>query len=550
VDDQRVLWATGVGFADVARQTPAGPDTLYRMGSVSKLLTATAAMQGVAQGRLSLDVPVQQVLPWFRIGSAWPPAPITLRDLLTHRAGLPRDRLAGMWLQQAPAPKHDFRAALRSLGDEQLRVPPGQIVSYSNLGLDLAGLMVEAVAGEAFEDHLRKHLLEPLGMRDSSFAAMPPESAAMAVGHFKSVPQQEPALRNVPAGALTASVNDMARFLMMQFAEGRNGAGETVLPRAQQAEMLRVQNAGAALDADLHVGLGWMFTTFGTDTVHGGGPVAHHAGATLYHRSMLMMLPEQKLGVVVVSNDGAATEAVNRIAQRALALLLEARTGQRQPPAKPGFVPARQALNAEDKSALQRDCVGDYLTTAGLLRVRSQGDWVTARLGERSVDLLPGEGGRFGLRYRWLGLVPIPLGPLSLMGFECRQTAGRTLIFATLDGQRLMVGDRLQPAPPAWPGYTSRWLGRYEAIWQPGEVPSVGREVRLLQADGRLWVEFSTHPAFGGGRMRILMQPESETTALLPGPLADSGARLRVNSKPGEPARVHYSGWEFVRVGD
>jgi hypothetical protein len=50
--------------------------------------------------------------------------------------------------------------------------------------------------------------------------------------------------------------------------------------------------------------------------------------------------------------------------------------------------------------------------------------------------------------------------------------------------------------------------------------------------------------------MRILMQPESETTALLPGPLADSGARLRVNSKPGEPARVHYSGWEFVRVGD
>jgi hypothetical protein len=87
-------------------------------------------------------------------------------------------------------------------------------------------------------------------------------------------------------------------------------------------------------------------------------------------------------------------------------------------------------------------------------------------------------------------------------------------------------------------------------MWQPDDDPILGREIRLMQADGRLWVEFSIHPAFGGGRMRVLMQPESETTARLPGPLADGGTLLSVNSKPGEQTRVHYSGLELVRVGD
>ena len=408
--------------------------------------------------------------------------------------------------------------------------------------------MVETAAGEPFETHLRRQLLEPLGMREASFTAQPPMSPAMARGHFKSVPQEEPALRDVPTGGLTASVNDMARFLMMQFAEGRNQAGETVLPRPQQAEMLRVQNAGSVLDADLRVGLGWMLTTFGTDTVRGGGPVAHHGGATLYHRSQLMMLPERRLGVVVAANDGAAGDAVNRIAQRALALLLEAQTGHRQAPALPGFVPAKTPWSDAQRAALQRDCVGDVITVAGLLRIRADGGWVSARLGDRRIALLEGEDGRVGLRYRWLGMVPIPLGPLSQMGFECRRTAERNLLFATLDGERLMVGERLPPAPAAPPSYTGQWLGRYEAIWQPGEVPTVGREVRLLQADGRLWVEFALHPAFGGSTMRVLLQPESETTARFPGPLADGGAVLQVISQPGQPARVRYSGWEFQRV--
>ena len=551
VDDQRVVWAQGFGFADKSTGVPAGPDTLYRMGSISKLLTDTAAMQLVAEGRLALDAPVQQVLPWFRIGSAWPDPSITLRGLMTHHTGLPRDLAGGMWLKATPKPDRDFRAALRTLADEQLQAPPGLAFSYSNLGIDLVGAMVEAASGEPFEERLQRRVLMPLGMRDAMFADAPPAVPAMAQGHLRSVPQAEPALRNVPAGGLTASVNALARFAMLQFAGGRNAAGQVVLPEVWQQEMLRAQNAGLALDADFRVGLGWMLSTFGTDTVHGGGPVAHHAGATLYHRSQLMLLPQVRLGVVVAANDGAAGDVVNRVAQRAMALLLEAKTGVRQSPAEPGFMPAAVPWTSSDWAALQRDCAGDYITLAGLLSLRPEGERLVARVGDRAIELREGEAGRFGIRYRWLGLLPVSLGALSDMGFQCDRVGDRQLLFATLDGQRLLAGERLPTPPQPLPAFTNGWLGRYRAQLQPDEVATLGAtgDVLVLQAEGRLWVEYSLHPAFGGQRIRALLRPESATSARVIGPLADTGPVMQITSNPGQPTRARFSGWDFERVG-
>ncbi|RTL32059.1 MAG: class A beta-lactamase-related serine hydrolase, partial [Rhodocyclaceae bacterium] len=94
VDDQRLLWARGFGFADKEKGVPATPDTLYRVGSISKLFTDTAAMQLAEQGRLDIDAPLARALPGFSIRSRFADAPpITLRGLMTHHAGLPRDYL-------------------------------------------------------------------------------------------------------------------------------------------------------------------------------------------------------------------------------------------------------------------------------------------------------------------------------------------------------------------------------------------------------------------------------------------------------------------------
>lgn len=551
VDDQRIVWARGFGWADVSARIAAGADTRYRVGSISKLFTDTAAMQLVSQGRLELDAPVRRTLPWFRIGSAWPASgEITLRQLMTHHAGLPRDVAGGTWLQEAPSSSRDFRAMLHGLADTQVDAPPEQMLMYSNIGIDLVGAMVEAASGQPFEQYVQQAVLAPLGLRDAQFSAAVPTGDGMARGHYKGEPRLEPALRDVPAGGLSASVTDLAHFLMMQFADGRNGSGEVVLPAAQQAAMLERQYADLPLDADMRIGLGWMFTTFGTDTVHGGGPVAHHGGVTMYFRSQLMMLPRHKLGVVVASNDGAAGAVVNRTAKRALALLLEARTGVRQAEAVPGFVPAVQSWPPEQWQAVRTTCAGDYMTLAGPVSLLPDGEHLRVFAGGRRLELREGEAGRFGLRYRLAGLLPMELGTLSKMGFECRQVQGRQVLVAVLDNERMVAGEKLPPA--SLPSYAARWTGRYKPQLVEGETASLAEvgEVRVFQSEGRLWVQYKLHPAFGGGELVTLLQPISETTARAVGPLADAGPMVQIENRNGEPPRVRFSGWTFDRVGD
>ena len=547
VDDQQTVAAWGQGWADVRTKRPADGHTLYRMASISKLFTDTVAMQLVAQRRLALDAPLRQALPWFRLADEQADAPITLRQLMTHHSGLPRDSDSGMWMDPAVAPATDFRAMLRGLGDEPRAAPPGLVFSYSNIGLDLVGAAVEAASGRSFEAQMQAAVLQPLGMHSAFFGAGVSNHPQMAAGHLRSVAQHEPALRDVPAGGLSASVSDMARFIAMQFAGGRNERGEVVLPAAEWAEMLRPQNTQVPLDADLRIGLGWMFSTFGSDTVKGGGPVAHHAGATFYFRSQLMVLPEQRLGVVVAANDGAALDVVNRVAQRALALMLEARTGIRQPPPEPGFRPAPEPWGEAQRAAVHRACAGDYATLAGPVTIEAQGRDLKAVMGaaEQTLELREGEGGRLGLRYRVLGLWSANLGPLGELGLLCERLAGRDVLIGVMDGQRLLVGERL-PARTPLPAAAASWVGRYRQLRLPGEVPTT-YDVQVSVADGRLWVANRIHPAFGGQRVRTLLWPESDTRARLLGPLADTGPVVTLQPRPGQPPLIRFSGAVFER---
>jgi CubicO group peptidase (beta-lactamase class C family) len=541
VDDQRTLWSHGAGWADQAGKRPAGPDTLYRMGSVSKLFTDTAAMQLVAQGRLQLDARIEDALPAFRIKTRWGGAPITVRQLMTHHSGLPRDRLGGMW---GDSPM-DFRAAVQALANEYADGPPGRSLAYSNLGVTVVGAAVEQLGGTPFEAHMQRALLDPLGMHGASFSAAVPPSPVMARAYLKGELREEPALRDVPAGGLTASVNDMAKFIAMQFARGRNARGEVVLPEAQWAEMMRVQNADVALDAGFQVGIGWMFTTFGNDSVHGGGPVAHHAGATFFHRAQLILLPQQRLGVIVAANDGAAGPVVNRVAQRALALMLEAKTGLGQPQRVPGYSPSPRAWADADRRA----CEGDYLTPAGVVSVGLEGSRLRARWDGKTLDLLEGEDGRLGLRYRLGGLVRLSLGELDSIGVQCRNIGGRNVLVAHLDGQSLLVGDRMPlPAAPV-PAAIAALAGRYVPVLAPGERAMI-ESVTVEVADGRLWAKPKAAEELGEETSpRLPLQVISDTQAVLLGPLADSGPVVTLRTSSDGRQAFDYSGWTFVKTG-
>ncbi len=166
VDDQRIVWAEGFGYADRDKRIAAMPETIYPAGSIAKLFTITAALQLADQKRIDLDQPLQTYLPEFSMKTRFVDSgPITLRTMMTHHSGLPSDRLREM-ISRNPT---SLAETERELQDEWVAYPPNFIFSYSNVALRLLGLVIEQAGHKEFNSHLKETLFLPLNMVNTSF---------------------------------------------------------------------------------------------------------------------------------------------------------------------------------------------------------------------------------------------------------------------------------------------------------------------------------------------------------------------------------------------
>jgi len=535
VDGQQVLWSKGFGWADADAQVPATPQTVYRMGSISKLFTSTAAMQLAQKGQLDIDAPVQKALPGFRVRAAKGQADITPRLLMTHHAGLPRDVGGGMWGERVGR----FQDMVQALEPGSQSYPAGLMFSYSNVGMTVLGAALEQVAGVPFETHLQRTLLEPLGMDSASFSQNAGPGVARAHKAGKVV--AEPALRDTPAGGLNASVLDMSRFMMMVLANGQAPGGQPIMAPAQLADMLQVQYPGHPLDFDLHTGLGWMLNSLGPDTLRNAGPVAHHAGATVHFHSQMYVLPAHRLGVIVAANSTSAGKLVDTAAKRALGLVLEARTGIREAPLAPEFVPSGEPLSDEQLATWE----GEYATAAGHARVWRDGRQLKVQAMEQELALMPAANGGMGLSYKLLGFMTVPIPDLQQFTLARRRVQGRELLVARSGGQEMLVGERLPP--PAPDPRALAWLGTYRPLTPPGEEEPVER-ISLALDKHRLLARVHMSEAEGGATQVLPIRLMSDHEARVLQPLADFGETVHRREVNGRPA-FEVSGITFVRSG-
>jgi CubicO group peptidase (beta-lactamase class C family) len=504
VDDRRVIWAQGFGFADEAKGIPATPETIYRAGSITKLFTATAVMQLAEQGKLDIDQPLQTYLPEFSIRSRFADAgPVTPRNLMTHHSGLPSDLLKGMWTKK-PEP---FQNAVKYIRDDYVAYPPNYIFSYSNLGVTLLGHALEKVAGRDFASHMDTSLLQPLGMANSEFSPAPDSSVLGAKAYRKGREAEELPLSLVPAGGLNSSVNDLSRFMRMILAGGRAGEQQIIRPETL-AEMLRPQNSGVPLDLDFHVGLAWMLGGLGGIDIRNAGPVAHHSGATLCHRSQLILLPEQKLGVVVLSNSATAGAVVNQIATEALKLALEVKSGIHQP------LPVAQPTGKGSMPRTElRDYEGRYASMLGVVDITAESDYLRVEFMGNTLRLVPRPDGQLGLHYRLFGFIPISLGELDQVGISRATVAGRNIVKAGINSKEMLVGERIRPVP-----IPEAWLnraGEYDIV-NGGEDATLVDSIRLRQDKGLLVVEYAM-PLFSEERLTLAIAPLSYSEAVISG---------------------------------
>lgn len=499
VDDQKIVWSQGFGYADKAASLAATPDTLYRVGSISKLFTATAVMQLAEQGKLDIDQPLHTMLPEFSIKTRFPDTSgaITPRNIMTHHSGLPGDLFDGMWTAK-PEP---FTGVVSRIRDEYVPYPPNYVFAYSNLGITLLGHTIEKISGSDFSTYMQQNLLLPMGMTHSNFSTHF-DDKLMSKAYRAGAEDKEVPLRDVPAGGLNSSVQDMSRFMQMVFAQGRAGGREIIRP-ASLAEMLRPQNADIALDLDFHMGLGWMLSH---GTITNAGTVARHGGATMLHRSELIVLPEQKLGVVVLSNSDSGEKIVTKLAETALKLALETKFG------------IAQTAHTTENPAKSQDALdpalyaGTYVTELGFAKLEKDGKGLVATLGGKRLELLPCDEGRACLQYKLLGLLPIPVESLDKLRLSRAQVAGREIIVANSEGTNWLAGERIKPVP-----ISEHWLkrqGNYQLIGTDSTdaIQRMLNEkgVSLKYADGYLNVEH-------GSDIVMTLAPLSDTEALIRG---------------------------------
>ncbi len=304
VADGEVIVAKGYGYADLDKQIPVDPhESLFRIGSTSKLFTWTAVMQLVEQGKLDLEVDINEYLDFeIPAGLAYAqrqsePGPIALKHLMTHTTGF-EDYVTGLF---SLSEDHVIPLAQHVREYLPARVfPPGEVIAYSNYGAALAAYIVERVSGVPFAPYVEKHIFKPLGMEQSTFEQPLPEHLAdhmtkayryvdgeFREGKFEFIDG---------AGSISSTASDMARFMLVHLQCGQF-EGASIL----QEETARNMHSQLFTHHPLLDGIAHGFI----EGTYNEKRVLSHGGGTLLYSTDLYLLPEEQVGLFIAHSGGS-----------------------------------------------------------------------------------------------------------------------------------------------------------------------------------------------------------------------------------------------------
>ena len=311
-----VVLARGYGLADTSTKAPVTPDTLFAIGSTTKAFTAFALAQAVEEGLLDWDEPVRKWLPGLRLEDDVAELGLTLRDMCSHRSGLPRHDL--LWYANPSLAREELVARLAHLEPTAGFREQWQ---YNNLMFAAAGVALHRATGVTWEERVRAHILVPLGMTRTTFGLAETLAASdHAVPHDR-IKGKDVVLpfRDIteigPAGSIHSSANDMARWLNVLLGRGEVD-GQRLLGVARFMELVTPVSVVGAPGSPTAYGLGWML-----DAVEGHTRV-HHGGGIDGFTTQVELYPDDRLGIFVVTNRASVLTnlAATQLAERFLEL--------------------------------------------------------------------------------------------------------------------------------------------------------------------------------------------------------------------------------------
>ncbi|MBV7337115.1 serine hydrolase [Chloroflexi bacterium TSY] len=299
----KVLYAQGFGKRNLDTGEPVTDRSLFHLASVSKSFVATAIMQLWEGGQLDLDASITTYLPYFQLKSG-DFEKITLRQLLSHTSGMPDSDDYG--LHQAESDDEEaLERFVRSLADREMVAAPGERYAYSNDAFSVLGDVIAKVSGQSFEAYVKRHIFEPLGMKDSTFLLRDVSPDLATTPHFgaplMTLPNAYPYNRaHAPNSSLHSSPADMCRWMLANLTHGTLDGQRILREDTYETLWHPVAVTGEETWAETSC-LGWFRGTYRERSV------VHHGGSDPGYFADKVLLPQEQVGVMVMANTYCAT---------------------------------------------------------------------------------------------------------------------------------------------------------------------------------------------------------------------------------------------------
>ncbi|WP_169090877.1 serine hydrolase domain-containing protein [Paenibacillus sp. PL91] len=294
VEKGKTVYQRGFGYADVKSKTPVTANTLFEIGSTTKAFTGAAILQLEKEGLLKRTDDVQKYIPWLKLSYNGEPQAITLDQLLHHTSGIASNTIALIPESNA---ENALELTVKTLQDQPLNRKPGSSFEYATINYDVLGLVIEIVMKKPYDEYMKQHILDPIGMKDSFVGLHQAQTAHMATGYKIGFTKEQaytpPIYRgNVPAGYIISNTNDIEKWMNLQLGNDLSNSIDKQLINDSHIPDQTVE----PFDKNTHYAYGWGILK------ENDKKYILHAGENPTFSSYFIMQPDEKLGVAILAN--------------------------------------------------------------------------------------------------------------------------------------------------------------------------------------------------------------------------------------------------------
>ncbi|MDF1548778.1 MAG: serine hydrolase, partial [Bacteroidales bacterium] len=530
VDTNGILLSEGFGKADKENKVVANSATLFPIASVTKTFTGIAVMQLVEKGLIDLDKPIADYIPELSLPMGEEKI-ITTRMLLTHHSGIHGDILYNWYLPDVSKNLLIYEQVVPLINEVGTIFPPGKLHSYCNAGYSLLGVLIHKVSGIGYADYIRSNIFDPLEMDNSIVFAGEPTNNFIAKGYIGKVSTSMPMKLGIPAGGIVLSANDAAKYLLGVI--GSYHGNFPLLKQETMKQMMTQQNKNVELDRGFSMGLTWFLQ----DPINEVTIFSAHRGELPPYHSMMIILPELKIGLFISINTNKAASVPDELAHKIIRDLYEYHKGNAMP-----------QIKTENKISLSPEHLKQYEGVYpnvyfGPMTVKLRGKELVVKSPVMPISLVltPHVDKTFTMKARMLG-IHFSVKMLNAMKVEFRENKEEKYMYFNI--QNSLLNPNLKIEPFEIPLEYFNYKGKYKVV----NMQNSDRVVKDVKIKINKKGEFSIfkYTFLGRHKFNITIEPVDKQNAKFAGVGYFVGDKIRWEKKDNK-VLMYWSGLKLEK---